>query len=400
MHEDSSEKYFLVINSGSSSLKWAVFHHQHFTNKIKGIIEALGTKEARFTYLLEASEQKQEACLMGSSMTDAFESLLHVLQKEKISFDNIIGIGHRVVHGGEIFSGPALIDTGVIKKIEELAPLAPLHNPVNLEAILLAQKKFPRHQHVAVFDTAFHQTLPKENYLYPLDYRLYENYQLRRYGFHGTSHCFVAKQLASLLKKPFEELSCLIAHLGSGASLCAIKDGKSVQTTMGLTPLEGLMMGTRSGSVDPGIFGYLSRVAQWDLATIEQMLNKRSGLLGVSGLSSDLRVLQERSGQGDRQAGLAIEMMAKSIARELMKLTIELDRIDGIAFTGGIGENSSMMREKVMGYLHHFSLKPLLEIPKTLPARLTAENTLPVYAIATDEEQEIARETLTIIEGA
>ena len=327
----------LVINAGSSSIKFKLFELKTLQVLHKGLIE-------------EVENHHQ-----------AFEDL-----KEYIDFKNIKAIGHRVVHGGEHFSEATLIDDKVIDTIRSLIPLAPLHNPANLEGIYAAQKLAPDIPHIAIFDTAFHQSMPEYAYRYPLPNELYKSLHVRRYGFHGTSHHYVATEASKILKKPLEELNLISLHVGNGVSACAIEKGKSIDTSMGMTPLEGLMMGTRSGSIDPAIIAYLMRTGKYTIDAIDTLLNKKSGLLGIAG-ESDMRNLLASDTQ---EAKLAIDMFTYRLKKQIGAYMAVLGDVDALIFTGGIGENSEEIRSFTCKGLERFNLKTLV--------------------IATDEELQIA----------
>jgi acetate kinase len=312
----------LVLNSGSSSVKYQLFENDKCL--YKGLVEEV---------------KDYEVALDG-----VFETLI---KNEVISsLRDIDACGHRVVHGGEKFSAPIVVNDEVIKAIKEVAKFAPLHNLANLKGIQTAQKKLPNVPQVAVFDTAFHQTIPSVAFTYALPFELYEKQGIRKYGFHGTSHHYVAKQAAKHLQKPLQNLNLITAHLGNGCSITAIKNGKSIDTSMGLTPLEGLMMGTRSGDIDPAIIFYLNKELGYTIEEIETMLNKKSGLLGVSQKSSDLRTILEN--QNDKNCALALEMFTYKIKKYIGSYSFILGNVDAIIFTGGIGENSSNVREMIM----------------------------------------------------
>ncbi|MDR3002209.1 MAG: acetate kinase [Fibromonadaceae bacterium] len=326
----------LVLNCGSSSVKFAVI------NTKSGVASVGGSME------------------IGDSLN--LNGALVAIQKqlkETGEDQGLAAVGHRVVHGGEKFSKSVLIDDGVLKAIEEYSTLAPLHNPSNLQGIIAAKENFPVAQ-VAVFDTAFHRTLPHYAYLYGIPYHLYEEHKIRRYGFHGSSHRFVAKKTAELLEKKPEELCLLIAHLGNGCSATAVKFGQSVDTTLGLTPLEGMVMGTRCGSVDPGVILHLNKTLKYDFETLNKLLNKESGLLGLSENSNDMRVLLKAADNGEEKAKIAIEVFCYRAAKEIASLMPALPRLDALVFTGGIGENSEPIRKKILSHLEIFKPKVLV----------------------------------------
>jgi len=338
-----------VINSGSSSLKFKLFNMQTKEVLQSLLIENIGAKDSKI-----------------KNHHDALESI-------DIDFSSLDAIGHRVVHGGENFKESILIDEDVIEGIKKLIPLAPLHNPANLEGILVAKKLLPKIPQIAVFDTSFHSTMPIESYLYALPYSMYENHKVRKYGFHGTSHFFVAKESAKILNKELNKLNLITLHLGNGASACAIENGKSIDTSMGFTPLEGLMMGTRSGDIDPAIVIYMQRELGMSYDEVDKVLNKESGLYGIA-KENDIRKLIDSN---DENSKLSIEMMTRRVKKYIGSYMALLGRVDAIVFTGGIGENSSYIREKILDS----------EIFKDVK----------VLVIQTDEELEIARNCLDIL---
>jgi acetate kinase len=338
-----------VLNAGSSSLKYKLFSMPSAKVLDAKLIEHIGEE--------------------GAPVQNHHEALEHL----GIDFSSLDAIGHRVVHGGEDFKHAVRIDSEVKKAIKKLITLAPLHNRANLEGIEVAQGFAPHIPQVAVFDTAFHSTMPKEAYLYALPHEIYEHYRVRRYGFHGTSHSFVAKQAAVLLEKDLQSLNLITLHLGNGASICAIERGKSIDTSMGFTPLEGLIMGSRCGDIDPAIVLYLQREAAMSAQEVDNMLNKKSGLLGICG-ENDVRTIIERK---DEAANLAIEMMVRRIKKYIGSYMALLGNVDALVFTGGIGENSESIRNSIM--------------------RSEFFNTLKVIVIPTDEELEIANEVMNIM---
>lgn len=324
----------LVLNCGSSSVKFAVIDTQTGAASVSGL-EEIGS---------------------SGSYSAAFVKIQDKL-KETGEDQGIAAIGHRVVHGGEKFSKSVLIDDEVLKVIEECSMLAPLHNPPNLQGIAAAKKKFPELAQVAVFDTAFHRTIPNYAYLYAIPHWLYEEHKIRRYGFHGSSHRFVAKKTAEILEKKPEELCLIIAHMGNGCSATAVKFGESADTTLGLTPLEGMVMGTRCGSIDPGIILHLNKALGFDFERLNKLLNKQSGLLGLSGTSSDMRILLGKAQEGDEKAKVAIEVFCYRAAKEIASIMPALPKLDALVFTGGIGENSEPVRKKILSHLEIFKLE-------------------------------------------
>jgi acetate kinase len=333
-----------VVNCGSSSLKFACFVGSALL--AEGVFERLGSAEARGRWVCDG--QKGSGEFHDASHESAVRAAVEILERSMGKPLRIDGVGHRVVHGGEFFRSACVIDEGVLEKIHSCGNLAPLHNPANLLGIGVARKLFPGVPHVAVFDTAFHQTLPERASLYAIPYELYERHGVRRYGFHGTSHAYVARRAAEAMGKRLEQLHLITAHLGNGCSACAVREGRSIDTTMGLTPLEGLVMGTRSGDVDPGLAPFLERVAGMSPEEVADLLNRRSGLLGISGLSNDMRTVTAAAAGGHARAALAVEIFCYRLAKAILALGAGLDRVDALVFTGGIGENSPLVREKAI----------------------------------------------------
>ena len=391
----------LVINSGSSSLKFALVEAGSGRVTRQGLAERLGTEMARLRTQASdegGGETTSELPLPGAGHARALEEILAHLGSRRPD-----AVGHRVVHGGETFSKSVMLDDDAVERIRACNDLAPLHNPANLLGIEIARRKFPTLKHVAVFDTAFHQTLPAKAFMYAVPYELYEHYRVRRYGFHGTSHAFVAGAAAQRIGKPLEELQLVTAHLGNGCSACAIKGGRSVDTTMGLTPLEGLVMGSRSGDVDPNLHQFLADHAGQSLTQITDLLNRQSGLLGLSGASNDMRTLLEARGRGDVRAGLAIDVFCYRLARSLLGLCAALERIDALVFTGGIGEHAAAIRAETLAQLR--ILGPVVDPARNAAhgtataGRITADHSpLLSLVIPTNEELVIARETARLLD--
>ncbi len=386
------EKNVLVLNAGSSTLKFALIHPETGEQRMTGLADKLSTPDAMLTATIlgEAYEQPIPSASINTALAKIFP-----LVSSRFS---IVAVGHRVVHGGATCQQPLLIDGMAIRIIQRLESLAPLHNPLNLAGIEAAQVLLPDVPQVAVFDTAFHHTLPEKAYRYAVPEHWYKTYGIRRFGFHGTSHQFVGEQAALALNKPFDKIQLVTAHLGNGCSLCAIKHGQSVDTTMGMTPLEGLMMGTRSGDIDPGIIFYLAQQEDLPIKEIESFLNTKSGLLGVSQLSNDLRELEQASKEGDTTATLAIEMFCYRIAKSIAAMSVALDDLDALIFTGGIGENSVQIRAKVVSQLKLLNLS--LDEQKNRQGSLNIGQTSsrPVLVIKTDEEWMIAKQTFNLVE--
>ncbi|MAD21820.1 MAG: acetate kinase, partial [Halomonas sp.] len=336
----------LVINCGSSSIKYALIDADPQAPRLAGLAERLGSSDARLKGKDSAGESFTQP-LPNADHADALNAILQRLEGRVPG-----AVGHRIVHGGEHFTQAALIDDSVIEAIETTAALAPLHNPTNLAGIAATRKVFPDLPQVAVFDTAFHQTLPPRAYRYALPEALYTEHGIRRYGFHGTSHAFVSQRAGELSSRGAG--GWLTAHLGNGCSTSAVWNNQSLDTSMGLTPLEGLVMGTRSGDVDPGLHAHLHRQLGWSVEEIDNVLNKQSGLLGLSGLTNDMREVEDQAVAGHPGAKLALDVFCYRIAKSLAALSCALPKLDGVIFTGGIGENSPIVRREVLALLPHF----------------------------------------------
>lgn len=399
----SSSSLVLILNSGSSSLKFAVLDPESGQESLSGIGDALGSAEPSLEWKYggqERSRQLASGAGHGEVIDFLVADLLGSLPKVK---RQLVAIGHRIVHGGEYFSKSVLIDREVIDAIEECASLAPLHNPPGLLGIRAALEAFPQLPQAAVFDTAFHQTLPEHAYLYALPYSLYREQRLRRYGMHGSSHRFVSGRAAQLLGKPLEETNTISAHLGNGASVAAIKGGVSVDTSMGLTPLEGLVMGTRSGDVDAGLLIHLGESLGYSIDGIKQLLNRESGLLGVSGLSNDCRELEQAAADGHRGAQLALEIFCYRLAKYIAAYTVPLRRVNAVVFTGGIGENSSSVRERVLHWLgalgYRLDAKLNGQMRFGAEGAITGPGSPTTLVIPTNEEWVIARDAAELVAG-
>ena len=392
-----AEQQILIVNSGSSSLKLSIASLPPYEVLGSLTAERLGTQNAMLR--MEAPHQTEQPLSANASHHNALEACLTLCREQGLLARTPDGVGHRIVHGGEAFTQSTTITDAVISAIEGCASLAPLHNPANLEGIQAMRVMYPDVTQVAVFDTAFHQTLPRHAYLYALPYTLYQDHGVRRYGFHGTSHRFMLRQ-AARLKGQTEDDTCLIsAHLGNGCSVTAIRDGRSVDTSMGLTPLEGLVMGTRSGDIDPGLFDFLCQRG-WAANQINEMLNRDSGLKGLSGLSNDMRTLTEAADTGNDRAALAVEVFCFRLARYIGAMMASLPRLDALVFTGGIGENSAVVRERTLSHLQllGFSLDDSANQchGTEYGGAIHAHGHHPVLVIPTDEEQVIAMDTARI----
>lgn len=390
----------LVFNCGSSSIKFAIVDPVSTKTEAKGLVECIGKGDARIKW--EIGAQKETKDLPNVKYQAALNFILEILQQQPELFSNIVAIGHRVVHGGESFTESVVIDDVVLDAIEACQDLAPLHNPANMAGIMAARLALPDLPQVAVFDTAFHQTMPDYAYLYAIPYKLYSEHKIRRYGFHGTSHRFVAQQAAEILNKPLEKCNLITAHLGNGCSVCAISNGKSVDTSMGLTPLEGLMMGTRSGDIDPSIHLHLVDSLGYDISEVNELLNKQSGLLGVSELDSDMRTLEAEALNGNKQAQLALDIFCYRLAKYIGAYAIVLGSIDALIFTGGIGENSDVVRRKVLQLLSilGFDLDDAKNIEncRGKEGLITTAKSTKAIVISTNEELMIAKDALVLTE--
>lgn len=393
----------LVINCGSSSLKFQLINSESEEVLAKGLCERIGI-DGRLTYQPEGGEKEISDKAMPTH-TEAIQFVIDALTNEKTgvvkSLDEIGAVGHRVVHGGEKFANSVVITDEVVKAIEECNDLAPLHNPANLIGISACQKMMPGTPMVAVFDTAFHQTMPEKAYLYGLPYEYYEKYAVRRYGFHGTSHSFVSKHAAQFLGLDLDNSKIIVAHLGNGASISAVLNGKCVDTSMGLTPLEGLVMGTRSGDMDPAIMEYIAKKEDLDIAGVMNVLNKKSGVLGLSkNLSSDFRDLEEGMNNGNKYAKAAMEVFCYRVAKYIGSYVAAMNGVDAIAFTAGIGENAGTVRKMVVSYLGYLGITLDEEANKKRGEDLlisTVDSKVKVAVIPTNEELAIARETVALV---
>jgi len=388
----------LVINCGSSSIKYKVFEMPEEKLLVKGNIEKIGEEISYLTHQLKDKVFKIE--LKIKNHEEGLEIISkYLIDKEKGIIENveeIKGVGHRVVHGGEGFEKSTVIDDKVLRKIEEYKELAPLHNPHNLAGIRAARKFFPTSIQVAAFDTAFHATIPETAYLYALPYEFYRKYRIRRYGFHGTSHRFVARRAAEIMGRGKYEINAITCHLGNGCSVTAIKDGHSIDTSMGFTPLEGLVMGTRCGDIDPGVIFYLGEYLGIDFKKINEILNKKSGLLGVSEISNDFRNLMEQINK-DKKVALAIDIFCYRLKKYIGAYMVVLGRVDAVVFTAGIGENVPYVREKTLENMENFGI--IIDKNKNYETvskegEISSSNSLvKVFVIPTDEELRIAFDT-------
>ncbi len=392
----------LVINCGSSSLKYQLFDMDNEEVLVKGLVERIGIDGSRLK-----QEKGDDEYIIEEDMKDHTEAVKHVFDaitdKENgviSDLSEIDAVGHRFVHGGEKITKSVVIDEEVKKVVKEYSKFAPLHNPANMMGLEACEKLLPNVKNVAVFDTAFHQSMPKETFLYGIDYKYYEEQAIRKYGFHGTSHDFITQKTAKVLEKDQNELNMISCHLGNGSSICAIKEGKSFDTTMGLTPLEGLVMGTRSGDLDPTVVTFLMNEYGYDTKKMDNVLNKESGVLGVSGVSSDFRDLENAANEGNERADIALKMFANRAKRYVAGYMAEIEKVDAIVFTGGIGENSATMRADIMKGFEQFGIK--LD-PEKNNVRggchliSTDDSKVKVFVIATNEELMIARDTKKLV---
>ena len=395
----------VTVNCGSSSIKYGVYSADDCSLIASGLLEKIGSAESRLRQKRLTKEGTFETKEISGPVSDHWEGFAFIMKMnadDRIIKDDseLFGIGHRVVHGGELFSKPALIDDRVVAAIKNLIPLAPLHNPHNLLGIEVTRKRSPDVPQVAIFDTAFHQTIQPHSFHYALPYEFYTEHGVRRYGFHGTSHFYVAKVAAKHLGKQLEEVNLITLHLGNGASAAAIQQGKSMDTSMGLTPLEGLIMGTRSGDIDPAIHFYLMRQTGMSADEIEKLLNSRSGLKGICGMN-DMRQIQQKAEEGDERALLALDMFCYRVRKYIGAYSAVIKRIDAIVFTGGIGENSAVVRERACSGLDNIGISLDLKKNKAVSGRISEiqpdGSSIKVLVIATDEELEIARQTIGTI---
>jgi len=389
----------LVINAGSSSIKYQLFTMATERVVAKGLVERIGEPQGRVVREAGGSETSRDKVVPGHA--EAFKEIVEDLLDGVISgLDEIEAVGHRVVHGGEKFTAAALVTDDVLQAIRECVPLAPLHNPPNLTGIEAARQLLPGVPHVAVFDTAFHQTMPETAYVYAIPYELYRDDGVRRYGFHGTSHRYVAERAAEMLGIPLARLDAVTCHLGNGCSVAAVKAGRCVDTSMGLTPLEGLVMGTRCGDIDPAIIFHLAEVKGLAFAEINDILNKRSGLLGLSGVSNDMRSVTRAAAEGNERARLALAVFAYRVRKYIGAYLAALGRADAVVFTGGIGENAPQRRADILSGLDRLGIR--LDSAKNARARgaeadvSVDDSPVRVLVIPTNEELVIARDTAAI----
>ena len=393
----------LVINCGSSSLKYQLINSDTEAVLAKGLCERIGIDGSQITYQPAGGEKEVTVSPMPTH-TQAIQLVLDALKNEKTgvikSLDEVGAVGHRVVHGGENFTASTLLTDEAMKAIEECNDLAPLHNPANLIGIRACQELMPDTPMVAVFDTAFHQTMPEEAYLYGLPYEYYEKYKVRRYGFHGTSHSYVSKRAAEILGKDYNQMKTIVCHLGNGASISAVDGGKSVETSMGLTPLEGLVMGTRSGDIDPAIMEFIAKKENLDITGVMNVLNKKSGVLGISKLSSDFRDLENAVAEGNELAQKALNVFYHRVVKYIGAYISVMNGGDTIVFTPGLCENDKVMRKTVCANLEYMGIKIDDEANGKRGEEIvisTPDSRVTVMVIPTNEELAIARETLALV---
>lgn len=393
----------LVINCGSSSLKYQLIDMETEELMAKGLVERIGIEGSRIKHETIGKEKKTIETPMQDHKR-ALELVMESLTNEEYgtikSLDEIDAVGHRVVHGGEDFAQSVVIDEKVLKGIEDNVEIAPLHNPPNIMGIKACQRLLPNVKQVAVFDTAFHQTMPAESYIYALPYEYYEKYKIRRFGFHGTSHRYITKRAAEMLGKDLNEVNLITCHLGNGSSICAVKNGKSIDTSMGFTPLEGLAMGTRCGDLDPAILPFIMEKENLSAEELNTLMNKKSGVLGISGVSSDFRDIETARDEGNERAKLALDIFEKRVRGYIGSYMTELDHVDAIVFTAGVGENSVEMRESIVNGLKSLGIKIDSERnnvrgeDKLISAD---DSSIKIFVIPTNEELMIAKDTLELV---
>ena len=392
----------LVLNCGSSSLKYQLIDMENDIRLVKGNYERIGEKNSSLR--LNVKENKTVIDYPVKDYDEAIEVILKLLMSKECgvieSLDEINAIGHRIVHGGEMFSDSVIITDEVIQKIEECSVLAPLHNPASVRGIMSCKKYLPNKPMVAVFDTAFHQTMPKKAYIYPIPYEYYEKYKMRKYGFHGTSHRYIAERVAEIMKKDESELKIISCHIGQGASICAIDGGKSVDTSMGFTPLAGIPMGTRCGDIDPSIVYHIMKRENKTPDEMDKILNKESGAYGISGVSTDFRDIEEELLKGNERAILALENAAYKIAQYIAQYIVSLNGVDVIAFAGGVGEKGIEERERICKYLEVFGAKLDTEKNQVKGSEReisSQDSKIKMFVVPTNEELMIAKDTLRLI---
>ena len=392
----------LVVNCGSSSLKYQLIDMQDENVMAKGYLERIGQEGSFLTHTVNGEKHKIEKKISNheEGMELVVEQLLHPEYGVIKDLNEIDAIGHRIVHGGEKFTESVLVDDEVIKGIEDAIKFAPLHNPAHLQGIYACQRAFPSKPNVVVFDTAFHQTMPKKAYMYAIPYEYYDKYKVRKYGAHGTSHRFVSKRVAEIMNKPVEDLKIITCHLGQGASLCAVKDGKSVDTSMGLTPLAGVPMGSRSGDIDPSLVTFLMEKEGLTPQEMDTILNKKSGKLGLSGISIDDRDIEAAIKEGNERAKLAIDNFVYQVAGYIGRFAAQMNGVDVITFAGGVGENGIDARKQICEYLGFLGVKIDDEKNNCRGKEVeisTPDSKVKVFVIPTNEELMISRDTRDLV---
>ncbi len=395
----------LVINAGSSSLKYQLINMETEQVMAKGLCERIGIEGSKLNHTPAGGEKNVIEKNMKDH-SDAIQMVLDALTDANYGvisdMSEIAAVGHRVVHGGETFSGSVIINDEVKKALEACVPLAPLHNPANLIGIAACEAAMPGVPQIGVFDTAFHQTMSKEAYMYAVPYELYEKHKIRRYGFHGTSHKYVAQEAAKMLGKKPEELKMITCHMGNGSSITAVDGGKSVDTSMGFTPLAGVVMGTRCGDIDPAIVKFIAEAEGMSIADVDALLNKQSGVQGISGVSSDFRDLEAAQAEGNERAALALDMFVESVRKFIGSYMVKMGGVDAIIFTAGIGENTPIMRDAITKNLEVFGIKVDAEknekaIRGAQMDISAADSKVKILVIPTNEELMIAKETLELL---
>jgi acetate kinase len=397
---DAAAHPVLVLNAGSSSLKFALVDAATGARTLSGRAERLGTPQAR-VLRSNGDGDSTEQPMPEAGHGEVVAAVLGALEEEADGTEALLGVGHRVVHGGERFTESVLVDDRVLAAIDEFSRLAPLHNPAARLGIDAVRAALPDVPQVAVFDTTFHQSMPRRTHRYAVPEEWYTRFGVRRYGFHGTSDRFVSRQAALALGRPVEELALVVAHLGNGCSATAVLGGRSVDTTMGLTPLEGLVMGTRSGDIDPAVFGYLAREAGLTVDEVTDVLNTGSGLLGLSGIGNDIRAVEEAAARGDDRALLALEVFVHRLAKAVAALVVSLGRLDALVFTGGVGENDPQVRRAVVGALGFLGLALDADANerhgRETGGRISASTSPVALVVPTDEERLIAEDTARLV---
>ena len=393
----------LVINCGSSSLKYQLIDMSNEKALAQGLVERIGIQGSILTQKVEGKDKyiiEEEMKDHVAAISNVMKALTDDVHGVITSMDEISAVGHRIVHGGEKYAKSVLIDKDVKESIKDCYKLAPLHNPANMIGIEACEEIMPNAPMVAVFDTAFHQTMDKEVYLYALPYELYEKHGIRKYGFHGTSHMYVSNEVAKAMNKDIKDLKIITCHLGNGASLCAIKDGKSIDTTMGFTPLEGIVMGTRCGNIDPAIALFLIKELVYTADQVNDLFNKKSGVAGISGVSSDFRDLEKASSEGNEKAELALEIYYNRLKKEIGALAAEMGGVDVLVFTAGVGENASIVRENAVKGLEFLGIE-LDEEKNNVRGELAEvskdSSKVKIYVVPTNEELVIARDTMKLV---